>query len=57
MGKHAEEQQEGPLTAVVLERGEDPVVALRDGVLGELVGDDEANGAPTGDGKGHNGVV
>lgn len=51
MGKHAEEQQEGPLTAVVLERGEDPVVALRDGVLGELVGDDEANGAPTGGGN------
>ena len=32
MGKQADEQQEGPLTAVVLEKGEEPVVALSDDV-------------------------
>ena len=44
MGKQAEEQQGGSLTAVVLERGEELVVALGDGVLGKLAGEDEANG-------------
>ncbi|KAE8769024.1 UDP-galactose transporter 1-like [Hordeum vulgare] len=42
-------KQEGLLTPEVLEREEQPMVDLGDGVLDEIVGDNKANGGPTAD--------